>query len=139
MRAPPKPLNAYPWSTTHELRFADMDQIGHINNGAYGSFMESSRTALAQEWGLAEGITLVIVRFEIDFLKEMRWPGQVIAPSGIDSVGRSSFRLRQAVFMDGTCRAEAISVLAPFNRATRRAEPISDTVRETLLRWQMTA
>ncbi|MCA0422875.1 MAG: acyl-CoA thioesterase [Proteobacteria bacterium] len=137
MRSPPIPLSAYPWQTEHEIRFADVDQLGHVNNGAYGSFMESSRSALMREWGLPPAISIVIVRFEIDYLKEMNWPGHIIAPSGLEQVGRSSLRLRQAVFMDGTCRAEAIAILALFNLATRRAEPIPDDLRDGLARWHL--
>lgn len=137
MRTPPKPLSAYAWRTEHELRFADMDQLGHINNGAYGSFMESSRSLMCIDCGLTGSISVALVRIELDFLKEMRWPGRIVAASAVESIGRSSFRLRQAVFKDEVCTAEAMATLCLLNLTTRRAEPIDDAIRERLLRWSI--
>ncbi len=137
MRAPPKPLDAYPFVTEHDLRFADMDMLGHVNNSAYGSFMETSRTSLFSGCTVPGHISIALVRFEIDYLKEMRWPGRALAPSGVEHVGGSSFRLRQAVFADGVARAEAVSTLCLLNLETRRAAPIDEALRAELARWMM--
>lgn len=141
MRAIPPPLASYPWQTEHDLRFADMDTLGHINNGAYGSLMESSRCKMFASPGFAlqDGASVVLVRFEIDYLKEMHWPGDVIAAAGIERVGGASFRLRQAIFQNGICTAAAISTGAMMDVVTRRATPIGDPLRQSLLRWAMTS
>ena len=139
MRLPPKPLTAYRWRTDHDLRFADLDPLGHINNGAYGSVMESSRAQLFTQCGLMTDISVALVRIEMDFLKEMHWPGQVVAAAGVEHVGRSSFRLRQGVFRDGVCTAEAISTLCLLNLATRRAQGIPDALRAEFDRWALVA
>lgn len=139
MRANPSPLASYPWQTQHDLRFADMDTLGHINNGAYGSLMETNRCRLftSPDFAKQEGAVVVLVRFEIDYLREMHWPGDVVVASGIERVGGASFRLRQAIFQDGSCRAIAIATGAMMDATTRRAAPIGDPLRASLLRWAM--
>lgn len=137
MRTPPKPLSAYPWQSRHDLRFADLDPLGHINNGAYGSLMESNRAALFTSCGLMRAVSVALVRIEMDFLKEMHWPGEAVAASGFEHVGRSSFRLRQGVFKDGVCTAQAVSTLCLLNLQTRRAEAISDALRADFARWAL--
>ena len=137
MRAPPRPLAAYRWRTEHEIRFLDIDMLGHVNNGAYGSYMESSRSALFAELGMIGAMSVALVRIEMDYLKEMRWPGRVIATSAVEAVGNSSFRLRQAVFQGETCTAEALATLVQMDLTTRRATAISAAVRAGLEKWQL--
>lgn len=139
MRTRPPALESYPWHTDHDLRFADMDTLGHINNGAYGSLMESSRCRLFTSPGFAEqpGASVVLVRFEIDYLKEMHWPGMAVVASGIERVGNASFQMRQAIFKDGICSAVALLTGAMMGNDSRRAVPIADPLRESLQRWAM--
>ena len=137
MRTPPKPLDAYRWRSEHEIRFADIDMLGHVNNGAFGSYMESSRSTLMANIGMIGETSIALVRFEIDYIREMRWPGRVIATSAVESVGRSSFRLRQATFQGDTCTAEAVATLVRLNLTTRRAELIDDALRVRLEEWRL--
>lgn len=137
MRTPPRPLAAYRWRTEHEIRFADIDMLGHVNNGAFGSFMESSRSTLCAELGMIGEASVALVRFEIDYIREMRWPGRVIATTAVESLGNASFRLRQATFQGETCTAEAIATLVRLNLTTRRAMPIDDALRMKLEAWRL--
>ena len=139
MRANPPALALYPWQTRHELRYADMDANGHINNGCYGAIMESNRAQLmfGPELKVMPNATFVLARFEIDYLKEMRWPGEVIAASGVISAGGASFLLRQAIFQDGVCTAHALSTAVVMDTTSRRAVKMSDALRAGVGRWGM--
>lgn len=145
MRAAPPPLSSYPWQSSHDLRFGDTDKIGHVNNGAFGSLMESNRSLLfsrireeSQSEAERAETTTVIARFEIDYLKELHWPGTVIAACGIERIGGASFVLRQALFSDGACAALARSTVVIMDRATRRARPVPDRMRAAFQRWSVT-
>lgn len=144
MRTRPPALESYPFQTAHDLRYADMDANSHVNNGAFGSLMETSRslmfTALRKAAQTPEeqtGTATVIARFEIDYLREMHWPGSVVATTGIEKVGGASFVLRQAVFVDGHCAGVARSTCLFLDSATRKAVPLTPRMRAEFERWMM--
>jgi len=43
--APSLPLDAYPFRTTAEIRYADTDRQGHVNNAVFATFSEIGRVA----------------------------------------------------------------------------------------------
>ena len=109
------------------IRFADMDRQGHVNNAVYPTYFETGRVLRIYDPndGLqVDGCTTVLARIEIDFLKELRWPGTVEIGTGIAEIGRSSYVFSQAIFNDGACAARARSTMVLIDRATRRARPL---------------
>ena len=137
-RAVPE-LQQFKWITEHDLRFSDMDPIGHVNNGAYTSLMESSRGALllTDEMLKTGDVRFVLARLEIDYLRELKWPGSVKAATGVVHVGRTSLRLRQGVFTHEGCAAAASAVLVAVDPEGHRPTPISQSGRDILERWRM--
>jgi acyl-CoA thioester hydrolase len=109
------------------IRFADMDRQGHVNNAIYPTYFETGRVGVIYDpqAGLqVEGCTTVLARIEIDFLKELRWPGTVEVGTGIAEIGKSSYVFAQAIFHDGACAARARSSMVLIDRATRKARPL---------------
>ena len=77
-------------ATTHRLRFNDTDRLGHVNNAVFAVMLEQGRSELAVEAGLpveSTGQALVIVRLELDFLREMAWPGDVRVETEVARIG----------------------------------------------------
>ena len=122
MREAPPTLAQFTWRTQHDIRFADLDLVGHVNNGAYISLMESNRTRLFAENGLVRGplAQFVLARFEIDFLQELHWPAMVTATSGLEREGRTSFVMKQGVFEGETCLAWARAVVVAIGAESRK-------------------
>lgn len=132
---PPKPaLAEFPWVIPMELRFADTDKLGHVNNGAFGSLMESSRSMLLMREGLRPGADayFVLARFEIDYFDELHWPGTIETALRIARIGTSSIVMTQALFRDGACAALAQSTIVLVDRAGRCATPVTDAMRAVL-------
>ena len=121
-RGTPPTLAQFPWLTSHELRFADLDLLGHVNNGTYMTLMENSRASLLMHPDMAAtGLShFVLAHFEIDFLHELTWPGQVQAAAAITHIGRTSFRMRHAIFSGERCAAHAEAVLVVIDATSRR-------------------
>jgi len=135
MRIEPPKLEHLPWQTAHGLRFADLDPIQHVNNGAYTAIMEDNRARLFMNRTItAEQPALFsMARYEIDFVAELGWPNEVIAASGIETIGNSSIRLRQAIFAAGRCAAHAHVILVAIGSETRRPVAIGAELREFLM------
>ena len=124
--------------TTHRLRFNDTDQLGHVNNAVFAVMLEQGRSELAVAAGLPmgeEALALVIVRLELDFLREMAWPGEVRIETEVARLGAKSFTLRQRLVSAGELCARASTVLVVMDRAARRAVPLASAWREALGRW----
>ncbi|HYZ64057.1 MAG TPA: thioesterase family protein [Acetobacteraceae bacterium] len=127
--------------TTHRLRFNDTDRLGHVNNAVFAVMLEQGRSELAAIAGLPiepSGQALVIVRLELDFLREMGWPGDVQIETEVARLGGRSFTFRQRLVHGGELCARAETVLVVMDREARRAVPI-DPWRESLERWRAPA
>ena len=125
-------------ATEHRLRFNDTDRLGHVNNAVFAVLLEQGRSELALEAGLPMGsdaATLVIVRLELDFLREMAWPGAVTIETEVARIGNRSFTLRQRLISAGELCARAVTVLVVMDRAARRAVPLDGEWRDSLTRW----
>jgi acyl-CoA thioester hydrolase len=83
---------------THQMvipiRWGDMDAMGHVNNTSYFRYMESARLEwLFQVGGPPDpnGEGPVIVNAFCNFIKQLEYPGDVLAKHYVASPGRSSF------------------------------------------------
>ena len=124
--------------STQKLRFCDTDRLGHVNNAVYSVMCEAGRSELMLAAGLLEpdsGHGVVIARLELDFLREMNWPGEIRIETVIHRIGQKSVQVRQHVHQGETLVAKATSILAVIDTEKRCAVPITEAWREALRRW----
>lgn len=80
-----------------EIRFADLDAYGHVNNAIYFTYLETARTkAFAANFVdfMNSGLFFVVARAECDFKKPIRLEdGSVEIDFTIESLGRTSFEV----------------------------------------------
>ena len=113
--------------TTHRLRFNDTDRLGHVNNSVFSVMLEQGRSEMGVEAGMPMGEggeMLVIVRLELDFLREMTWPGEVRIETEVLRLGGRSFTVQQRLLQDGEICGKAQTVLVIMDRAAKRAVSI---------------
>jgi len=141
---PPRPalprIEDFPIRVPDIIRFADMDRQGHVNNAVYPTYFETGRVGIIYDPhdGLqVEGCTTVLARIEIDFLKELHWPGTVEIGTAIAEIRRSSYVFAQAIFNEGVCAARARSTMVLIDRSTRKARPLPQELIATLDRLRM--
>ena len=79
---------------TIPIRWGDMDAMGHVNNTLYFRYMEIVRL----EWLYSIGATKdeqgdgpVIVNAFCNFIRQLEYPGNVLAKHYVASPGRTSF------------------------------------------------
>ena len=130
---PPRPplprLEDFPIRVSDTIRFADLDRQGHVNNAVYPTYFETGRVPRIydpKEGFQVDGCTTVLARIEIDFLKELHWPGTVEIGTAIAEIRRSSYVFAQAIFNEGACAARARSTMVLIDRATRKARPLPE-------------
>lgn len=136
----PTPILAdYPHRVKEIIRYADLDPQGHVNNAVFSTYFESGRVAMFREPNLGIGVenaTFVLVRQEIDFLRELRWPGGVEVGTALAELGRSSFTVVQTIFNGDICAAAGRATLVMMDTTTRRARPLTDEAKAKLEPWK---
>ena len=103
------------------------------------TYFESGRVAMFRNPDLGigvPGITYVMVRMEVDYMKELHWPGTIEIGTGVAEFGRSSFKVAQAIFRDGVCAAMARATLVCMDLKTRKATPLPEAAIERLNPWK---
>jgi len=139
---PKKPapvLERYPHRATDIIRFGDLDAQGHVNNAVFATWFETGRVAMFRDGDLGIGVadaTYVLVRQEIDFLRELRWPGNVVVGTALSEFGRSSFTVVQAVFAGDLCAAAGRATLVMLDTANRRPRPLAPEAIARLEQWK---
>ena len=71
-------LEDFPYRLTDNVRFADLDPNQHVNNAVYATYFETGRVTLMKDrsYGLMPpGLGWMLVRLDIHFRAELRWPG----------------------------------------------------------------
>jgi acyl-CoA thioester hydrolase len=132
-------IDNYPHRVSEIVRFGDLDPQGHVNQAVFATYFESGRVAMfrSRDLGIGvPGVTFVLVRMEIDYLKELHWPGEIEVGTAIERFGRSSFTAAQAVFRDGVCVATGRATLVCIDLATRRARPLPEELVTKLSQWK---
>lgn len=138
-RKPVPQLADYPHQVTEIIRFGDLDPQGHVNNAVFSTYFESGRVAMFRAPDLGIGVlnaTFVLVRQEIDFLRELRWPGNVTVGTALAELGRTSFTVAQAIFRDEECAAVGRAILVMLDSETRRPRPLTQDIVARLEPWK---
>ena len=123
-------LEDFPYRLTDNVRFADLDPNQHVNNAVYATYFETGRVTLMKDlkYGLMpEGLAWIMVRLDIHFRAELKWPGTIEMGLGVSKFGRTSVTFDQVVFSASALRGlVAIGLgadrrdLAPARAAHRR-------------------
>ena len=121
-----------------QTRWADNDIYGHVNNVTYYSYFDTAANALLiQKTGFdihqSQSIGLV-VDSACSFFQELSFPEIIQVGVAIGKIGNTSLRYELAIFKQGQEQASAQGhfVHVFVDRETRKAVPISESVREVL-------
>ena len=120
------------------IRWGDMDAMGHVNNTLYFRFFETVRLAWLHKVGGAldvNGEGVLIANAFCNFIKQLEYPGDVVARHYVAKPGRSSFdtfvtleRTDTPGVIHGTGGATAVWV----NFKEQKSRPMPDWLRALL-------
>ena len=131
-------LEDFPYRLTDNVRFADLDPNQHVNNAVYATYFETSRVTLMKDrsYGLMPpGLGWIMVRLDIHFRAELRWPGTIEMGLGVTKFGRTSVTFDQVVFSEGKCVASAQSVSVLIDEIIRKPTPLTDEIIANFQPW----
>ncbi len=137
---PPGPMTpGFEHTQQVQLRWRDMDMLGHLNQSVYHELLEEGRAALMMEIGTRVGRDgtpggFVLAHVDLDYHAEVRKDhGYAEVVVALEHVGSSSLRLRHEVRLpDGTLAASGTTVLVAWDPVTRGKRALSDEERAAL-------
>jgi acyl-CoA thioester hydrolase len=125
----------YGFATEEHLRFADVDANGHINNGAFLQLLENARVSYMRaivRSGLPR-FRVVVGRLEIDFKRQMFFPGRATACARLLEVHQRKCVIGHGLFDgEGNCTAVLKAIMVSLNEETHRSMPFEPAVRTAL-------
>jgi acyl-CoA thioester hydrolase len=118
-----------------QVRFRDLDPMGHVNNDVFLTYIEQARFAFFAAVGAAtelEDMNLIVARVEIDFKAPVRLGQEVEISVRASRFGTKSFDFDYVLRVDGEVVAEAKSVQVAYDYARRETMPLPGEWRDRL-------
>lgn len=125
-----------------QMRFNDIDMLGHLNNSVYFNFMDLAKARYFQavlgdkfEWGT---IGVVIVNVNCDFCQPTFFDEEIEVETAVTAIGEKSLTLEQQVFCpaDGSVRCRCRTIMVGFDPKTNSSMPITNLWREALSTYE---
>lgn len=134
----------YRWFTGISTRWMDNDIYGHINNVTYYSYFDTVANRYLIDIGgldIHRSSTIgLVVESQCQYHAPLAFPQTITAGLRVDRLGRRSVTYGIAIFAEDASEAAAHGRLVHVfvDRQTRRAVPLSESLRNSLAHIQTT-
>ena len=128
--------------TPIQLRFNDIDQMGHVNNAMIMEFFDLGKSSYFADAGIPvtpeEGdFCVMVVHVEVDFHSQIHWLDSIAVTSCVSHWGNKSLQVTQQIINTltnqpcATCR----TILSGYSRSAAASAPIPEEVKQRVLRY----
>lgn len=131
------------FQTRIEVRFRDLDAMGHVNNAVIFTYFEEGRKALfyeALKGSGPGGFNFIIAHLECDYIHPVRLEDRPALNMWVTAIGTKSFRLAYAL-VDATDDtrffAKGASVQVWYDYRQRQSVPVPPTLKKSLLAYHL--
>lgn len=125
-----------------DIRWSDMDAIGHVNNAVYLTYFEQARVYYFDEscqWNWQE-TGVILANAHIDFLKPVIFPNPTYIYVRASKLGNKSFELQYIMTSDVNGREEitttGYTVMVMFNYSTNQSFAMPGYLRERIKNYE---
>ena len=132
------PLKIFKHKLPLQIRFTDVDVLGHVNNTVYLAFYDTGKAAFMTDilgrkilW---HEVDTVVANIDCAFLAPIFFGEEIEVLTACTSVHEKSFRLLQMIREKNTGEIKSMceTVMVSFDAKTQKAMPLSDEWREKL-------
>ncbi len=120
-------MEAFPFETPIEVRFRDLDPMGHVNNAVFATYFEVGRAAFfRQVFGVTDpqGFDFILARIEIDFRRPALMSDDLRLGLRVAGVGTTSFVFEYRLRAGDEVVAEGRSIQVCFDYGRRAKKPV---------------
>lgn len=123
-------------STEIEVRFADLDAYGHVNNAIFFTYLETARVKLFQKRFadlMKSGLLFLVVEANCRYQRPIELNDRVLVDIWTEKLGRSSFTLGYSLH-DGQGHefATARTVMVCYDATAARTKSLPEDMRSAL-------
>ncbi len=125
-----------------QLRFNDVDMMGHVNNAVIMEFFDLGKSRYFADAGIPvtpeEGdFCVMIVHLEVDFHSQIHWNDSVAVTSVVSHWGNKSLQVTQQVINadNGQPYATCRTILSGYSRSSATSAPIPDEVKKRVMEY----
>ena len=120
-----------------QVRFADLDVLGHVNNSVYLSYFEMTRVhyfreLLGESWDWKK-YGVLLVRNEIDYISPILMHQKPLIDMHLIEIGTKSFSLSYETFIGEKIHTKGCSVMVCYDSVTNQTIPVPNKMKEALL------
>jgi acyl-CoA thioester hydrolase len=120
-----------------QIRFSDIDGVGHVNNVVYGQYFDIGRlayfNAVLGETHWNQGKIMVLVHTEADYLVPTFLNDKIRVHTSVIAVGNKSVTMEQEIVgADNIVRVKGRSVLSTYDFDTHKSFPLPDDWRRKI-------
>jgi len=118
-----------------QIRFADIDVMGHVNNAVYLSYLEYTRVYYFQkllgmnwDWG-KKGVLLI--KNEVEYLKPILLNDKPQIEMFIGKTGNKSFTFHYEIRVNSILYTKALSVMVSYDALDKKTIQIPDEMKKS--------
>ena len=121
-----------------QIRFSDVDVLGHVNNTNYFSFYDTGKalyfsevTGQQMEWSK---IDRVIANIDCAFIEQIVYGEDIEVLTRVTSIGTKSFAMQQMLRnkKTGAVKSVATTIMVTIDPDTHKTVPVSEENRRAL-------
>ena len=130
--------------TPVEIRYADLDPQGHVNNAAFLTYFEQARVKYLIHLGLFSNdlsyldVGIILADARVAFLVPVLWEMQLRVGARIARVGNKSIMMEYELINQTTMTqlATGATVLVAFDYRAKQSIPVPDTWRKKIYKFE---
>jgi acyl-CoA thioester hydrolase len=127
-----------PFAADLQVRFRDIDAMGHVNNAVYATYLEQARTAYFHEVleERLDEVSTVLANLELSYERPITLGQAVRVVVRVADLGASSLPMTYEVLADGERAAAGETVQVFVDSEAGESIPIPDRIRERIVAFE---
>ena len=118
-----------------QIRFVDIDVMGHVNNAVYLSYFEYTRVyyfekLLGQNWDWGKN-GILLIKNEVEYLKPILLNDKPQVEMFIGKIGNKSFTFHYEIRVNNVLYTRALSVMVSYNAIDKKTIQIPDEMKKS--------
>lgn len=138
----PQPRAPFYHRVPLQLRFTDFDMLGHLNNGAYLTFMDLGKALyfnnLAGETIGVERLNMAVVNINVNFYAASFVNDKLEVVTAVVAMSEHSLTMDQRVVdvNTGEVKCAATTIMAGYDVKTATSRPLDSFWHEAITKWE---
>ena len=113
--------------TNIQIRFTDIDLLGHVSNSVYLQYFDIGRIHFFEDMQKAgERQQTVVASIHMDMIKEIRYKDEVYIETWCSKKGNKSMTIEQKIFSNYILAAKGTTILVGFDLESRQSKKLPE-------------